>query len=339
MLALLAGDRERLGWWTLPAFLIVGLAGAVLSGALVVVWQTQKIQALEDEIASALAEMRAGVEEVEAAGEKALADIAAQVGDVEAVINAGLPVDSASEVGVVVLRVDVPASSSGSSSGVTQPAPGATTSPTASEPASGGGAPVEQESVQPAPPDGSARVGSAVAVAVDGASTFFATSYALVADPSRPGEVLQELSVDAGQGRVRAVVHAWDRAHDLALVRAEVGPMALARWRAQDEPVVAGERVFLIGLTTSFATVQQPGTVTFDDPSTLLTDHDVVGTLRGGAIVDSSGRLIGIGSADYRPLVDDDRPVNIPIRLLCASLLRACDSGASSGPSDAASNG
>lgn len=341
----LFGNRERLGWWTLPAFLVVGLAGAVLAGTFTVVWQTQKIQALEDEIADALAELRDGVTAVEEAGDQALADIEAQLGDVEAVINAGLPVESAAQIGVALLRVEVPPDAQASPTPQAAPASGqggdgsarlilANTQPSEqpSEPAqpqpsesSGGGQPVPQESTAPPPPPPpSTRVGSAVAVALDGATTFFATSYALVTDPRVEDGVLDAVTIDVGNGRVAAAVHSWDASRDLALVRAEVGSVNLATWRAEDEPVAAGDRAFLVGVTTAFDTVQQSGSVTFLDGTTVLTDHDVVGTLRGGAMVDSEGRLVAIGSADYRPFVDDDRPANIPIRLLCESLLRAC---------------
>ncbi|MFT5224239.1 MAG: hypothetical protein ACI867_002571 [Glaciecola sp.] len=288
----LLGDRETLGLWTLPAFLIVGLAGAVLAGTFTVVWQTQKIQALEDDMQNALTELRDGVSAVEEAGDQALAEIAAQVGDVRAVLNAGLPVESASEIGVGLLRVDVP---------------------------------VAQESTQSEPqPAPVARIGAATAVAIDGPTTFFATSYALVADPFDEGGVLDAITIDVGRGRVSARVHSWDETRDLALVRADVGAVTLGNWRPVDEPLKAGDRVFMVGLTTAFDTVQQPGDVTFADATTLLTDHDVVGTLRGAALIDSEGRLLGVASADYRPFVDDERASGIPIRLLCERLLRSC---------------
>ncbi len=316
------GDRERLGWWTLPAFLVVGLAGAVLAGSFVVVWQTQKIQALRDEVQDARAELADAVDRVREAGDEALDAIASQVQDVEAVVNAGLPVESALDIGVAVLRVDAPVAESRALGFV-----GAQEQPSdqPTSPQDPGPAPA-QESEQPAPEQRfEARVGSAVAVAVDGATTFFATSYALVADPRNPGGVLDRLSLDAGRGRVPAVVHSWDERRDLALVRAEVGSISLPRWRPFDQPVAVGDRTFVVGLTSVTETVQQPGAVTFVDVNALLTDHDVVGTLRGAPVVDAAGRLVGIASADYRPFPDDDRAANIPVRLLCESLLRSCD--------------
>ncbi len=309
------GDRERLGWWTLPAFLIMGLAGAVLAGTFAVVWQTQKIQSLRDEVQDARAELADAVDRVREAGDEAVAAIAGQVQDVEAIVNAGLPISSAEEIGLAVLRVDAPVTDSRAMGFV-----GAQEQPPNE-------APPAQETEQPAPPPQQfeARVGTAIAVAVDGATTFFATSYALVADPTRPGQVLDRISIDAGTGRVGATVHSWDEGRDLALVRAQVGSVSLPRWRPEGEAVSAGDHTFVVGLTSVRDLVQQPGTVTFADVAALLTDHDVVGTLRGAAVVDREGRLVGIASADYRPFPDDNRPASIPIRLLCESLLRSCE--------------
>ncbi len=324
----LLGDRDRLGWWTLPAFLVIGLAGAVLAGSFVVVWQTQKIQNLENDIADARAELADAVERVRDAGDEALAAIATQVEDVQATVNAGLPVQDAAAIGVALLRVDVPGSAASP-----EPSPSPSGSDGAFAPPGNSGSSGSQAR-QP-----QARIGSAVAVAVDGATTFFATSYALVADPDQPGGVLETLSIDTGSGRVRAVVHSWDEGRDLALVRAEAGQVSLATWRAESDPIAAGDRAFVVGLTSTGDTLQQAGVVSFTDVATLLTDHDVVGTLRGGAIVDGDGRLVGIGSSAYQPFADDDRTSNVPIRLLCESLLRSCQAGESSDGGDTTDGG
>lgn len=102
----LLGDRDRLGWWLLPLFLMVGLGGAVLAGSLVVVYYAQQVNQLEEETREAREDVAGASEEVRETADEALAAIEEESRDVREELAQGLPLSDALELGVVRLEVD-----------------------------------------------------------------------------------------------------------------------------------------------------------------------------------------------------------------------------------------
>jgi hypothetical protein len=56
----LLGSEDRRGWWLVPFFLVVGLAGAVLAGSLAVVYDGQQVDQLRGGRARRLGRARRG---------------------------------------------------------------------------------------------------------------------------------------------------------------------------------------------------------------------------------------------------------------------------------------
>lgn len=99
------GDRDRLGWWTLPVFVMVGLAGAVLAGALAAVYFGQQVDALEDETRDARQAAADAAAEVDQAREQALDEIDDRVAGVREALTRELPFEDVPASGIVALRV------------------------------------------------------------------------------------------------------------------------------------------------------------------------------------------------------------------------------------------
>ncbi len=295
----LLGDRERLGWWTVPVFVMVGLAGAILAGTLVSVYYAQQVSSLRDETRQGRQELRDAVDKVKQAGDEATKTIEDEVAAVRESLSRNLPVDDATAQGVVILRATV-------GGGAPQPAP------------TGGTAPVQPSTEQ--------RIANGFAVAYDGQVAFFATSYALVADPNAPGGVVGQVDVVTPGGTVTGAVHSWDEQHDLALVRATTGEVTVPKWRPSGTELARGERLVTVGVTPSLNTVELTGTVGFADVNTIVTDLPPVGFLDGAPVMDSAGHVVAVNTIGYRPFgaAAGGRQAVAPIHLLCESMLRNC---------------
>lgn len=343
------GSRDRLGWWTLPVFVMVGLGGAILAGALATVYYGQQVDALEEETREGRNELRDAVINVEDAGQEALAAIEEQVAAVRDSLTRELPFEDVTTSGVVALRVTVGGRPSGAAqNGSAAPAGDARPSgavlarqeptepppdeqePDQQEPSPQppGTAPSPQPSPSPPPSrPRQQRVASGFTVASDGGTTFIATTHALIADPASPGGVVAGVEVITPAGTFPGVVHSWDAGRDLALIRAEIGRVELLEWRRSDAALRAGDRIVAAGVTPTLNTVQITGQVAFVDVTMLITDLPVVEFLRGAPIVDSTGLVVGMVSADYAPFGSEagDRQAMVPIQLLCERMLRNCD--------------
>lgn len=323
----LLGGPQRLGWWTLPVFLIVGLAGAVLAGTLTVVYYSQQVSDLESRTADVRGEADAAAEDIRQIREDALAEMEQQVETVRGLLTQDLPVsDAPTELGVVVVRaVRIRQTTSPAPSGSPSPGDG-----NAAEP--GDQTPATQTVVE--------KVGTGFAVARSDRTTFFVTTFELVADPASPGGVREQVEIRTSAGTFPGVVHSWDEGRDLALVRADVGEVPIPEWRPEDSPLVTGDRVLVIGVTPTLNTVHVGGSVGFVDSALLVTDLEAIDFLRGAPIVDSTGQIVGVFSLAYRPFGDQagDRQASVPIRLLCERMLQNCDgqgSGGAGGSGDA----
>lgn len=310
------GSRDRIGWWTVPVFAAVGLAGAVLAGALAVVYYGQQVNGLEEETRASREELRGAADEVAEARDDAVARIEEEVDRVEQALGDALPVEDAGAFGVAVIDVTVPVEPGPTSQPSPAPEPPPSPSPTGSPAAladTRGQAETER------------RTGSAFAVARDGDATFFATSYELVDDPDVDDSAVETVELATSAATVTAEVHSWDADRGLALLRADVGEVRLPDWRGE-RPLAPGDRVVALGLTPSLETIQVGASVTFADGEAIVTDLPSLSLTRGGPLVDRRGRVVGVVATEYLPFgsgAAEERPA-VPVRLLCERLLRAC---------------
>lgn len=118
------GDLDRVGWWILPAFLAVGLAGAVMAGSLAVVYYSRQVSALEAETREARQDLRAGVDDVEAAREDALAAIDERLDAVQDLVDDEPPVEDLTSLGLVMVEARVNSPAPPSATVEPQPPPG-----------------------------------------------------------------------------------------------------------------------------------------------------------------------------------------------------------------------
>lgn len=318
----LLGDRDHLGWWTLPMFLIVGLAGAVLAGSLAAVYFGQQVDQLEESTRDARERAAEAAAEVERAREEALAEIEEQVAGVRETLSREFPFEDVAAAGVVSIRAFVGAPPP------EQPAPGGDGEGTSPRLQDDGASPGPEASPTTAPArEVTERVGSGFAVASDDGVVFFATTHALVADPDAPGGVVQRLEVTTARGTFAATVHSWDADRDLAVVRADAGESEIPLWRSADTPLARGERVVAAGLAPTGEGIQVAGQVALVDVRVLVTDLSGPDLLQGGPIVDASGHVVGVRSLRYAPFgrAAGDRQSDVPVRLLCESMLRNCE--------------
>ncbi len=314
------GDRDRLGWWTLPVFVATGLAGAVLAGTIAAVYYGQQVDALEDETRASRQELQAAVDRVAEAREEALDEIEGEVESVRETLSRALPVEDAGAIGLALLRTFPDAAPAPDQQGaaVGEVRPLAAQDPPAEQP------PAEQPQ-QPAPRErGAPRIGSAFAVVRAEGTIFFATSYSLVRDDDGPRGVVEDLELVTGEGTFVATVHNWDAAMDVALVAANIRA-DIGEWLPEEEGVEVGERVFSVGLTPSLNLAQVAATVVATEPRSLLTDLAPLPVTTGGPVVDADGRVVAISTAAYRPYGPNGGTAFAPIRVLCEQLIRCTE--------------
>lgn len=344
---------RRFGWWLLPLFVAVGLAGAVLATALVVVVQNQRIEALRDETAAARAELDDAVEEVEAAAGDALAAIRDEVAAVRDSLATELPLPDAADAGVVHLRAEVPvgapavgAPASGSrlrppATAVPVAAPGPDAppddppdedadpsgpDPTGPDPDGDDGTVDEPDDAPPPPPPPPAttvRTASGFVIARDADATFVLTTFALLADPGGGDRPLDRpVEVRTAAGTTTGRVHSWDAASDLLLIRLGAGGgLEPLTWRAEDRPLGPGDRVVAVGVTAGLTAVQVGAGVAAVTDAGLLTDAPPLRALGGGPVVDTDGEVVAMMSGSG---ASGEDPVAVPIRRVCGPLLASC---------------
>lgn len=304
------GARDRLGWWTLPVFVMVGLGGAILAGALATVYYGQQVDSLKDETRQGREELRNAVDEVREAGDEALDAIGSEVDAVRDALDTDLPFDDVPARGVVSVRAFVGP----------EAAPPATEAPSP-------GAEGEESPEAPEPRYREERIGSGFAVAQEGAVAFIATTYALVFDRDAAGGVAETVEVTTPGGTFEAAVHSWDANRDLALLRAEVGDIDILEWRPGSAEVEPGDRMVVAGVTPSLDGLQIPGQLVHADVGVLFTDLPRLDLLRGAPIVDDRGLVVGIYATAYTPYGagGGSDQAAVPARLLCERMLRNCE--------------
>lgn len=323
----LFGSRDRIGWWTVPVFLAVGLAGAVLTGGLAVIYYSNQVDALRDETRSAREESTRAREEIREATDEALETINEQVDAVRQSLTTELPVEDAFAAGVVVVR----AFPGPPPQPEPQPEPepdgrGQQGTDAQSQQANQEDPPPEEPPTEepPPPPDrGQPRFGSAFPVVRDGGTTFVVTAFEVIESPYAPGQLVQDIELITADTTLRAEVHSFDESLDLALLR--VGAeLAVPEWRPLEEALGPGDKLWAVGLTPTLNTVQVGGTIALLDPRVVVSDVVILDFLRGGPLVDLDGRVIAVASSAYRPYGGEESEghAGIPIRALCERLLR-----------------
>lgn len=326
----IVGSRDRLGWWTLPVFLLVGLTGAVLAGTLAAVYFGQQVDALEDETAAGREELRDAVTEVQDAGQEALDAIASEVDAVRESLSRELPFEDAAGAGIVTVHVwtgdppPPPASGEGTDGAALQDQ--STQQPPGDQ---GQATPTPAPAPSPTPtraPRGE-RYGSGFAVASEGQVTFIVTTYDVVADPSGPDGISDEMEVITPEGAFPAVIHSWDASRNLALLRTEAPGIEILEWRPTAEPLNVGARVVVAGVTPSLGSVQLAGQVGYVDVTAIVTDLPDVPFLRGAPVVDDEGLVVAVYATSYAPFgaAAGRDQASIPAPLLCERMLRNCE--------------
>jgi S1-C subfamily serine protease len=282
----LLGGEDRLGWWLVPFFLVVGLAGAVLAGSLAVVYYGQQVDELRRETAEAREAIAGAADEVRGVADEALEAIgeeAAAIADAQA-----LPLEDVSERGLVLLQVDTEVTATG-----------------------------EQVRV--------ARSSVGFVVVRDGDHDYLVTTFSLLSDPRRPDVPLDvPVTVRGPGGDTNAEIHSWDEERDLLLLRTRLGAVEPLEWRPADDEVGTGDRIVAVGLTPRLEVVRLGATLGSVEGSAWVSDLPALTALDGGPVVDAQGRVIGVRSPAPPGLGGD--PAVVPVRVLCERLLRSCPS-------------
>ena len=320
-----------------------------MAGALAVVYYSQQVGDLESETRQARQDLQAGVRDVDRARDDALEAIQQQVDAVEDALDSGLPVEDPATLGLVVVeaRVNTPAP------------PSATVPPDPPRPAGGDApngapavlaqqqSPTEQSqqgqqrspspspeppapspSPSPTPPPIEPRLGVGFVVAFEQGQAFVATSHGLVADRRARAGVVEEVVVTLPDGSTTSgVVHSWDEARDLALLRVPSGELPVADWRPRDDVVEPGDVLTVVGLTPAREVVAVRTTVALADVEKIVAPRAEVDFLRGAPVLDRTGRVVAVNTHAYRPYgaAAGDGQALAPVGLFCERMLSGCD--------------
>jgi S1-C subfamily serine protease len=331
------GDEDRLGWWLVPIFVAVGLAGAVLAGSLTVVYYGQQVAELRRETAEARETIAGAADEVRAVADEALEAIADESEAFRQRLT--LPAEDADRRGVVRLEVDTEVTVQGANAGEPRLAPAPDPDDDGDEGAEGdegdaddvddvGEEPADEgEPALPPPPAEErvrvARAASGFVVVRDGEDAFLLTSFSLLADPRRPDVPLDvPVRVLTPDGETTAEVHSWDEERDLLLLRSRLGAIEPLEWRPAEEELAAGDRLVAVGLTASLDLVRVAAELASEGGALLVSDLPALATLEGGPVLDADGRIVGVRTPRARGSGGD--PTVVPIRVLCDRLLRSC---------------
>lgn len=173
---------------------------------------------------------------------------------------------------------------------------------------------------------GQPSVGSAFVVASDGDQSFLVTSYTVVRAATRtPGP---GVSIRKGNDEIRATLHTWDEAHDLALLIVARPNLPKLPWRTGPGAVRLGERLFAVsGLGGSGGAIVQ-GQIADVFADGIVHTAPVGASFRGGPLVNSDGEVLAVASVDYAPLgfAPGDVTFGVPVARACDRVLR-CPSG------------
>lgn len=94
------GTERRIGIWTLPLFLIMGLLGATLSGGLALLYYGQQVRDLERTTSRARAQLDEVAEDLGRTAEEARTQIQDEARSVKEAVSRKPPIDSPNEAGI-----------------------------------------------------------------------------------------------------------------------------------------------------------------------------------------------------------------------------------------------
>lgn len=349
----IAGDGSHLGFWTLPVFVATALGGAVIAGALAQVYYAQQVARLEEETAAARTAAEVAAEDIEAARQEALDAISSELEGVRSALETARPLADPAAAGVVALTVELTPEPSPSP----QPSPdappggGEDSQPGADEEPQGAPLPATEDEEAPteeaAEPSGPTEPPAAVpgaairnavgfVVAVDGDATFVATSFGAIEDPFAPDGVAPAVTVTASAGSARGIVHAWDEARGVAVVRVTLPGVQPMPWRPVAVALEQGDVAVLAAVTPGLVGVQLPGRIGAVTDAALVTDLPVDPVFDGAPLVDAVGRVIGLQASTATPFGGGSTGA-ITARQLCVELISGCDLLEEPDPSDQAS--
>lgn len=308
-----SGDHFRLGWWTLPLFVGVGLIGALLAGTLALVYYGQQVNNLREETREARQQFENSIDEIDRVRQEALAEIERRVREIRRNISA-LPAGDATRQGIVAVRATV-----GSVRPARAEAP--TDQPTDQPSDQPTDQPTEEQTRGP-----QVRVGSGFAVEAQEGTVFYATSYELLSDPTAPGGVTEDVEIVTSSGTSDAEVHSWDERNDLALLRANVGNSQVLTWREQGQQLASGDEIVALGVTPELNTLQVGGAVSYETGELVVVDLPRIDFLVGGPVLDRHGRVVGVFTPNYRPFgtATGSRQGLAPVHLFCERILQNC---------------
>ena len=173
---------------------------------------------------------------------------------------------------------------------------------------------------------GQPSVGSAFALASDSDETLLVTSYAVVrAATFQPGP---QVVVRRGEEEHRVTVWTWQSERDLALLVLGKGNVPKLDFAPREPPLKTGERVFAVsGLGGAGGAITQ-GFVADVSANGIQSDAAVGTHFRGGPLINSEGKVLGVSSSAYAPLGFRTEGVYFspPVRMTCDRILR-CPSG------------
>lgn len=170
---------------------------------------------------------------------------------------------------------------------------------------------------------GRASVGSAFVVSGGGDGSLLLTSYAAVSastvDPA------PEITLRKGDRTMVASLYAWDPARDLALLTVDQPDMEPLAWANEEErAVAAGKRGYVAtGLGGAEATIS-PGQVLDLTANSIMHNVAISEQFRGGPLLTSDGKVLGVASMDYQPLNFESTggvAFAVPVALSCEQVL------------------
>jgi S1-C subfamily serine protease len=170
--------------------------------------------------------------------------------------------------------------------------------------------------------NGQPSVATAFVLFSDSERSYLLTSFkAIEAATVDPGPSVE---VRGGAGQLAIELASWDPERDLALLVAEENPNLPAIEVAEPSSVGTGDRLFAVSALGGQGASIVQGVVA--DTSADGIQHDVPMGIqfRGGPMLDSSGKLVAIGSRDYAPLPFSPEAVffGIPVRKACDEVVQ-----------------
>ncbi len=183
---------------------------------------------------------------------------------------------------------------------------------------------------------GAPSVGTAFVVESNDKESVVVTSFATVRAATRAPS--PEVNVTKGSDRLKARLDNWVEDKDLAVLTIPRGGLKKLEWVAEDQQPRVGERTFVAsGLGSSGASVTQ-GFINDVSAGAITHDSSMGLQFRGGPLLNSDGRVTGVGSTAYSPFgfaSPTGTSFATPIRTTCEKLLR-CPEGGNSGASPGA---